>query len=595
MTLGAPAPPFALAHQLMRDEPTRRVPGYPRITLDDRNKMWDLLATEFCSDYLDRWQINSAGETALDRGDGGSQAPSGVDLIGLEHQISEERFGRRQTLLWDDTSDLQANSENNIRSRWVEQGSWGNEWGPAWPKDSHPMTTKWEHQGGGPFFGPYNPTTSESRPGARWGHEESDPEPESEPESEPKSESEQERRPIFGIFGLGVGQPKRPRPRRRPIKYIQTPLGPLPQYPIPRPTVHNPEASRPYHQFLYQISKERDWIKDEMGYKAPGSVIDLNAMAYQGVKNNWIKDGVWNPKWDELPGRRGSTKNPRKKRWWKLLPLLMTPAHGPRHPSIFGPAPNPEVTNERRPSGRTREALSRQLAVTHGTQDPEQAPRRSLRSARSSQADEALPLQLTQRRLNRSRGDDLDEQTSKSQSLNIGEDLSPSERSVPSPPRQSKRSRCSVAVEDEQPPKRPRYSTRHSVLSSRNSSDTADTNKESHNSKTVVTKGTTLPCDEKAASTSTAAGRKRLRAASNPLRRSTRIAEREREQAAEVAAELQGGRSRAVQMKTTKRGRPRRGDQYDISTPKRDRRRVPHIVRAKAKWNQSREYPRDAG
>ncbi|KAJ4181107.1 hypothetical protein NW759_017204 [Fusarium solani] len=54
MTLDAPAPPFALAHQLMRDEPTRQVPGHPRITLDDGNKVWDLLATEFCSDDLDR-------------------------------------------------------------------------------------------------------------------------------------------------------------------------------------------------------------------------------------------------------------------------------------------------------------------------------------------------------------------------------------------------------------------------------------------------------------------------------------------------------------------------------------------------------------
>lgn len=159
----------------------------------------------------------------------------------LEHQISEERFGRRQTLPWDDSSDLQANSENNIRSHWVEQGIWGDEWGPAWPKDSHPMTTKWTHRGGGSFFGPHNPTTSESAPGARWGHEESDPEPES--ESEPKSEPEQEQRPIFGIFGLGIGQPRRPKPRPRPIRYTQTPLGPIAQYPVPRPTVRNPDIS----------------------------------------------------------------------------------------------------------------------------------------------------------------------------------------------------------------------------------------------------------------------------------------------------------------------------------------------------------------
>lgn len=158
------------------------------------------------------------------------------------------------------------------------------------------MTTKWTHRGGGPFFGPYNPTTSESWPSARWGHEQPDPEPESELEAESKSDPERKQHPIFDIFGLGVGEPERSKPHRRPIKYIQTPLGPLPQYPIPVPTVRNLEASRPCNQFLYQISKERDWIKDEMGYEAPGSVIDLDAMAYQSAKNNWIKDGIWHPK-----------------------------------------------------------------------------------------------------------------------------------------------------------------------------------------------------------------------------------------------------------------------------------------------------------
>lgn len=341
----------------------------------------------------------------------------------------------------------------------------------------------WSHRGGGPFSGPYNATTSESWPGARWGHKENDREPESEPESEPKSEPEQERPPIFGIFGLGVGQPKRPRPRR------QLPPGPVPIYLIPTPTVRNPEASRPYDQFLYQITKERDWIKDETDYKQPGSAIDLDAVAYQGVKKNWIKNGIWNPKWDDLPGRTWIYEEPEEE------VVVEAPAasddsgrrpsdtaddrqqtHGPRHPSLFRPAPIPEVTNGRtdggptrapggaeasnaegRPSGRTRESSSRQLTVTHGTQDPEQPPRRSLRSARPSQAEtggssaatvrsqvqthpSARPAEMpkkssTKGRLNRSRGDDLNKQTSKSQRLSISEDLSPSERSVSPLPR----------------------------------------------------------------------------------------------------------------------------------------------------------------
>lgn len=184
----------------------------------------------------------------------------------------------------------------------------------------------------------------------------------------------------------------------------------------------------------------------------------------------------------------------------------------------------------------------------------------------------------TKGRLNRSRGDGLGEQTSKSQRLNISEDLSPSERSVPSAPRQSKRSRSSDAVEDKQPPKRPRYNTRDSVLSSHNASDTTDTNGESHGSRTVVTKGMkevrTLPCDKKAASTSGETGKKRIRAVSSPLRRSPRIAERERKRRADVEAEPQERLSRSAPTKTAKKGRPGRGDQYDMSTPKRDGRRI---------------------
>jgi hypothetical protein len=49
-------PPFALEHQLTRelDQLARHVPGHPRVPLDDRSKVWDLLAREFCSNDLDR-------------------------------------------------------------------------------------------------------------------------------------------------------------------------------------------------------------------------------------------------------------------------------------------------------------------------------------------------------------------------------------------------------------------------------------------------------------------------------------------------------------------------------------------------------------
>lgn len=226
----------------------------------------------------------------------------------LEHQISEERYGRRQTLLWDESCDLQANSENNVRSRWVEQGIWGDEWGPAWPKGSHPMSTKWEHEGG-PFVGEYGINASETMPGSRWGHE-SDPEPEPEAGSEAASEPEPEPEgpPRTGI--LGPPAPKPPKPPRRAVKYIRTLFGRVPKVPIPRPTVRNPEASRPYDQFLYQVSKEKEWIRDEMVHQAPGETFDLETMAHDSVKDHWRKDGVWNPAWGDLPGPKWLHEEP---------------------------------------------------------------------------------------------------------------------------------------------------------------------------------------------------------------------------------------------------------------------------------------------
>lgn len=129
-----------------------------------------------------------------------------------------------------------------------------------------------------------------------------------------------------------------------------------------------------------------------MDYKTSDSVIDLDAMAYQGVKNNWIKDGIWNPKWDELPGRTWIHEEPEEEEMVEAPAASddagrrpsdtadddRQQAHGPRHPNLFGPAPIPEVTNgrtdgrparaprgaeasnaETRPSGRTRKVLSR--------------------------------------------------------------------------------------------------------------------------------------------------------------------------------------------------------------------------------------------
>jgi hypothetical protein len=103
----------------------------------------------------------------------------------------------------------------------VEQGISREEWGPPWPKGSKPMTTLLGYDGKSPFYR----TTAI----VHWGREENEPQP------EPQLEKEQ--RPVFGISGALAKLPEQPKPSRRVIGYEQTPLGPLPIYYIPNPTV----------------------------------------------------------------------------------------------------------------------------------------------------------------------------------------------------------------------------------------------------------------------------------------------------------------------------------------------------------------------
>jgi hypothetical protein len=66
-------------------------------------------------------------------------------------------------------------------------------------------------------------------------------------------------------------------------------------------------ASRPYHQFLYliflyQISREREWIEDDMWGRESAGPVDVEALAYEAIKTRWIKQKMWNHKWGNVPG-----------------------------------------------------------------------------------------------------------------------------------------------------------------------------------------------------------------------------------------------------------------------------------------------------
>jgi hypothetical protein len=76
---------------------------------------------------------------------------------------------------------------------------------------------------------------------------------------------------------------------------------------------HEREASRPYHQFIYHVSKERERILDGMRHPdqdpaAPGDVApisapsDISTTAYKRVKAAWVHHTIWDAKWGVLPG-----------------------------------------------------------------------------------------------------------------------------------------------------------------------------------------------------------------------------------------------------------------------------------------------------
>jgi len=62
------------------------------------------------------------------------------------------------------------------------------------------------------------------------------------------------------------------------------------------------DASRPYRQFTYQISKERERIQNELSNRKEIDTADIDTKAYENVKNTWTKRGIWDVRWGILPG-----------------------------------------------------------------------------------------------------------------------------------------------------------------------------------------------------------------------------------------------------------------------------------------------------
>jgi len=70
------------------------------------------------------------------------------------------------------------------------------------------------------------------------------------------------------------------------------------------------EASRPFHQFVYQLSEECKRIQDKLGAGEASVPAHISALAYENVKDLWAKRGIWDTRWGMLPGMSWKHEHP---------------------------------------------------------------------------------------------------------------------------------------------------------------------------------------------------------------------------------------------------------------------------------------------
>lgn len=196
----------------------------------------------------------------------------------LYYQVWAEKQTGKRVLPFDTASGIAGNAQNNVRARWIEQGIWKREWGPAWPSG----TTKQICLVSPPPPGPC--------PDGLWLQEKAQTLPTLLLPPSPPSTS---RRSIFTP----------PQPNTSAHAVPQASQQPVAETPPPNPC--QASASRPWRQFQYQVANEHDWLRYEIRHKGgcPES-IDLPTMAHGSVKRFWIESGIWSSRrWGDMPGR----------------------------------------------------------------------------------------------------------------------------------------------------------------------------------------------------------------------------------------------------------------------------------------------------
>ncbi|EEH11564.1 hypothetical protein HCBG_01019 [Histoplasma capsulatum G186AR] len=207
-------------------------------------------------------------------------------------------------------------AQESVKKRWIEQGIWNDKWNGRTTLAS----TKWKHE----------------EP------EESDSESDTDRPVTPQSR--------FSFF------PTEPKPRRQKSDQEKQLIAER-RAALKRER----EASRPFHQFVYQVLKESELIQGKTGGEgvtAPATTADdINTQAYENIKSTWVRRGIWDIKWGILPGMNWKHERPLEI-GADLLPLpqvnsLGNDSHDAGEaplPRLFDPIP-PDETDARQTSG----------------------------------------------------------------------------------------------------------------------------------------------------------------------------------------------------------------------------------------------------
>lgn len=170
----------------------------------------------------------------------------------LIYQIEKWSLGRRQTLSYDPKKGLEQNAFDIVRNDWIDQGIWQYRWDILPGGRQH-----WTHERHSDYKIPDNI-------------------------------------PISRVFPPAAPEPT-PGHNREVLE--QNPNAPQ--------TIlsgTNSSASRPYYQFLHQVAKDEDWIRDQLMFEQDPGCVDISTLAYEEVKKSWMQKNIWNPDWGNAPG-----------------------------------------------------------------------------------------------------------------------------------------------------------------------------------------------------------------------------------------------------------------------------------------------------